>query len=108
MENNSITSEEKNCGFQYSVETGSYFKEIEIRVDKTELTLSEAKALWNENYSDAYINVKQGNKVEMVIWVNMPNSYSFGEKLHYIDYSAEIDGSYIIERTVKYFPKHIK
>lgn len=100
--------EERNCAFQYAVIRGSIFKDIEIVHDQTEISLSEAKKLWNKYYPELRNHIKNGNSGEMVIWINMEDSYSFGDKLYHIGQDAEVDGNYIIQKTVSYFPIEIK
>lgn len=100
--------EQKNCAFQFVVTTGRFFKDIEIVEDKRGLTLSEAKELWNKYYPEAKKHIKSGDSIDMAIWINMTDEYSFGEKLHHIGSDAELDGNYIVERSVKYFPQTLK
>jgi hypothetical protein len=65
--------------------------------DKNELTIDEAKALWNQHYEDAAKWIKGGDFVEMVIWINMKDKYSYGESLQYISHDAESNGIEIWE-----------
>ena len=54
----------KNCAFQY-------YNGVDIVFDKSDLTFTEAKALFNENYIDMYNRTKDGLDIECAIWVNM-------------------------------------
>lgn len=100
--------EEKNCAFQYATKTTGFFGIIDIIEDQTEITLSEAKELWDKHYPGLRTLIQRGTHTgEMVIWVNMTDKYSFREKLHHISNDAEVEGDYIIERSVTYFPKKL-
>lgn len=99
---------EKNCAFQYTITRGNIFKNITIVENQTSLTLEEAKQLWNKYYPDFVKNIKEGNSIEVCIWINMLDEYSFGEKLYHIPHNAELDGDYIIEKVVNYFPSFLK
>lgn len=99
---------EKNCGFQYAKMSGTIFKNTNIVVDKVGLTLEEAKGLWADHYSDCAKHIHQGGTVEMVIWINMPDSHSYGEHLDYISTDAESDGRTIWETKKYYFPSYLK
>lgn len=76
-----------------------------IVCDKTELTLDEAKKLWNEHFQDCAKWIKEGDVAEMVIWINMDTPQSYGETLQYISTDAESDGVSIWEVKKKYFTK---
>lgn len=80
--------EQRNCAFQFVGNS-------KIIENKVGLTLSEAKELWNKYYRVAAQDIHYGNTVEMVIWINMENEFSFGEYLQYIDHNAESDGKRI-------------
>lgn len=98
--------EERNCAFQYAKIENDYFKSIKMVVDENELTLSEAKELWNNHYEDAAKYIKAGNSVEMAIWVNMISPGHFNETLQYISTDAESDGLNIWEVKRNYFKKY--
>lgn len=77
----------KNCGFQY-------YDGYKIVVDKVQLSLQEAKDLWNKWYKDCVDKLEYERNVEMVIWVNMKDPNSYNEKLDYIDCDCiVIDGT---------------
>lgn len=97
--------EEKNCAFQYAKMEKGIFRNTEIVCDKSELTLDEAKKLWNEHFTDAAKWIKDGNAVEMVIWINMATPQSYGDNLQYISTDAESDGVSIWETRRNYFTK---
>lgn len=96
---------EKNCAFQYAKIDGHFLRRTNIVCDKTSLTLDEAKALWNEYYSDCAKWIKQGNTAEMVIWINMSTPESYGDSLQYISTDAESDGNNIWVNERKDFKK---
>lgn len=104
------TKEEKrDCAFQYAKIHGSMFRRTEIVCDKSELTLTEAKELWNQYYSDFAKHIKDGDDTaEMAIWINMPDPHSYGETLYHISTDAESDGKDIWVTTKQYFPRNIK
>lgn len=96
--------ENNNFAFQYAVVKGSFFRDIEIVHDQSELTLSEAKELWNKYYPHLREHIKNGNTGEMCIWINMSDPYSYGDKLYHISNDAIVEGDYIVETTKTYFP----
>jgi ribonuclease HIII len=100
--------EEKNCSFQYSVTYGNFYKVIDIVENQTEITLSKCKELWNKYYNEAVKHIKNGDSIEMCIWINMIDKYSFGEKLHHISGDVYVESGYIVETVKKYFPKELK
>lgn len=96
---------ETNCAFQYAKMTSGIFSNTKIVCDKTSLTINEAKALWNEYFNDAAKWIKDGNTVEMVIWIGMEAPESYGNHLQYISTDAESDGISIWETKKEYFTK---
>ena len=103
----SITTE-RNCAFQYAKIHTGIFRNTEIVCDKDELTIEEAKALWNQYYPDAAKHIFKGGEVEMVIWINMETRGSYGDNLTYISTDAESDGNHIWEVRRNYFTKEFK
>ena len=99
---------EKNCAFQYAKITGSIFRDTKIVCDETDLTLEEAKTLWNKYFPDLAKHIKNGDTGEMVIWINMADSHSYSEKLQHISTDAESDGISIWETRKTYFTKEFK
>jgi hypothetical protein len=98
--------QEKNCAFQYAKISGSIFRETIMVEDKSGLTIDEAKQLWNTHYTDAAKWIKDGNEVEMVIWINMRKPTDYGDTLQYISTDAESDGESIWENRKNYFKKY--
>lgn len=96
----------KNCAFQYAKMKAGIFIDAEIVVDKSELTLDEAEKLWNLHFADAARWIKEGNTVEMVIWINMQTPQSYGDSLQYISPDAESDGVSIWETKRSYFKQY--
>lgn len=87
-----MSNEPQNCAFQYAKMRDGIFRDTKIVEDKSELTLDEAKQLWNAHFADAAKWIKDGNTVEMVIWINMTTPQSYGDTLQYISTDAESDG----------------
>ena len=100
-------TEEKNCAFQYAEMGTGIFRNTKIVEDQSELTIDEAKALWNKYYPRAAKHIYHDGEVEMVIWINMPDDHTYGDTLQYISTDAESDGNTIWETTKKYFPKEL-
>jgi len=98
-----MMEQERNCAFQYAKMRDSIFRDTKIVEDKSELTLDEAKQLWNEHFNDAAKWIKEGNTVEMVIWIDMATPQSYGDTLSYISTDAESDGRAIWETKRSYF-----
>mgnify|MGYP000847553263 FL=1 len=98
--------QEKNCAFQYAKMKDGIFRDTKIVCDKSELTLDEAKQLWNTHFADAAKWIKDGNTVEMVIWINMETPQSYGDTLQYISTDAESDGVSIWETKKSYFKQY--
>ena len=85
--------EERNCAFQY------YNGRI-VKIDKTDLTLTECKKLWEENYDSIVKNTKDDvNDVEVAIWINMKNNSDYNEKfLHLISPKVDEDGDLWVKK----------
>jgi hypothetical protein len=98
-------SDERNCAFQYAKIRECFVRDTNIVCDKSQLTLFEAQELWNQHYKDAAEWIKDGNSVEMVIWINMLNPNSYGDYLCYIRTDAESDGVSIWETKKVYYEK---
>ncbi len=84
--------EERNCAFQYAELEKGIFRNTNIVEDKTSLTISEAKGLWNKYYPRAAKHIYHDGMVEMVIWHEMNSPTSYGNSLEYISTDAESDG----------------
>ena len=99
----------RNCAFQYAKVYGEFLRRTVIVCDETGLTLEEALRRWKEYYPDCAKHIKDAsNTAEMVVWINMVDEYSYGDRLYYISNSAESDGTDIWETTKSYFPKSPK
>lgn len=75
--NNSImnnTNAIRNCAFQY-------YNGRNIVSDKYNLTLEEAKELWNKYYADMVEKATDGEEIEVAIWINMENECDYRETL---------------------------
>ena len=93
---------QKNCAFQYARTSEGA---TTIVCDQTELTIDEAKSLWNQYYNEAAMHIKDGAAVEMVIWVDMEDKNSYGKSLQYISHDADSDGTNIWVVTKSFYPK---
>lgn len=98
--------QERNCAFQYAKMTSGFIRDTKIVCDKNELTLDEAKVLWNQYFEDAAKWINGGGVVEMVIWINMSDPNLYGDTLQYISTDAESDGVSIWEIQKKYFKRY--
>jgi hypothetical protein len=65
-----MTKNKKDCAFQY-------YDGVKTVADKTNLTLHEAKDLWNEHYDGMVKMVEDGRNIEAVIWINMDDEYDY-------------------------------
>jgi hypothetical protein len=101
-------SEERNCAFQYAEMTRGFGRTTKIVEDKFGLTLKECHELWSKYYPQAAKHIKDNGEVEMVVWINMVDSHSYGEYEQYISTDAESDGNTIWVTEKKLFPKEIK
>lgn len=63
-----------DCAFQY-------FDGIVIQVDEINLTLEDAKDLWNRYYEDMVYHAKEGYEIEVAIWINMQNGSDYTDTL---------------------------
>jgi len=97
-----VQEELRDCAFQYA--KMSEWRQTEILCDKSGLTITEAKELWNKYYQDCAKHIKSGGTAEMVIWINMHDGHTYGDTLQYISTDAESDGNRIWETTKKFFP----
>lgn len=96
---------EKDCAFQYAKIYGNVFKRTEMVCDKSELSVEEAKELWNQYYPDLAKHIQNGETGEMVIWIDMYDNHSYDKTLQHISTDAESDGRSIWETRKIYFPK---
>ncbi|RDY58915.1 hypothetical protein [Flagellimonas nanhaiensis] len=75
----------KDCAFQY-------YNGREVIADETELTLKEAKKLFNDHYEDMVEQVKGGNGIECAIWINMKGRYDYHDTLIHLHSPCEENG----------------
>lgn len=87
----------KNNAFQY-------YNGIDIVEDQTELTLEEAKELWNDHYDNMVSMVKQGYEIEVAIWIRMKDKATFGETLIHL-HSPTIENGALCETVTNYYRK---
>jgi len=86
-----------NCAFQFAITERGFMGRTRILEDQCELTLEEAKVLWNKHYPNAARRMKAGDEVEMALWINMKDSSHYKDTLYYIRPHFESDGETIWE-----------
>ena len=64
----------RHCAFQY-------WNGRKMVEDKSELTLEEAKSLWNEHYADMVEKTEESEDIEVAIWINMQDESHYKETL---------------------------
>lgn len=89
--------EENNCAFQY-------WDGRQILVDKSELSLYQAKELFNEYYNDMLEKAKKDEEIEVAIWINMKNPNDYTETILHI-YQPEVKNNMLVETQPKYYTK---
>lgn len=76
----------KDCAFQY-------YNGRTVVSDETNLTLDRAKELWNEHYDDMVVKTREGEEIEVAIWINMENDSDYGDTLiHLCSPNVDDDG----------------
>lgn len=86
----------KDCAFQY-------YNGGVVKVDVSEITIDEAKQLWNENYADMVKRVEDGHDIEVAIWINMEYASNYHETLVYLS-SPQVKNRQLWEP--KYYGKY--
>ena len=79
----------RHCAFQY-------YNGRKVVCDKYNLTLDEAKELWNEHYADMVEKTTDGEEIEVAIWINMRNDSDHRETLVHLS-SPEIRNGKLYE-----------
>ena len=79
----------RHCAFQY-------YNGRKVVCDKYNLTLEEAKDLWNEHYDDMVEKTTDGEDIEVAIWINMQNDSDYLETLVHLS-SPEIRNGKLYE-----------
>lgn len=64
----------RHCAFQY-------WNGRKMVEDKSELTLEEAKNLWNQHYADMVEKTEDSEDIEVAIWINMQDESDYRETL---------------------------
>lgn len=64
----------RHCAFQY-------WNGCKMIEDKSELTLNEAKNLWNTHYADMVEKTEESEDIEVAIWINMQDESDYQETL---------------------------
>jgi len=75
----------RHCAFQY-------YNGTKVVCDKYELTLKEAKKLWNEYYTDMVEKTTDNEDIEVAIWINMQNNSDYRETLVHLSSPEIRDG----------------
>lgn len=100
-----MDNKERNCAFQYAYTTNMIFRDTKIVHDQSNLTLQEAKDLFNK-YKKEIIQILKNKddyqSLEAVIWINMPDEFSYGDSLVYVTLDFDTDGDNIWEVTKQY------
>lgn len=78
-----------NCAFQY-------WNGRKLVEDKSEITLDEAKKIWNEHYDDMVQQVTDGEDIEVAIWINMKEKCDYNETLVHL-YSPDVKNGRLYE-----------
>lgn len=81
---------DKNCAFQYA--TNPRWGSAKIIEDTGLITLEEAKELWRKYLPDFIKRLKDEDRPEMGIWINMNSDTDYSEELGHIDEDCETDG----------------
>jgi len=96
---NKLNDEKRNCAFQY-------YNGSKVAVDEVELTLDEAKQLFNDWYEDMVDCAESAWRapIEVAIWVNMSSPDNYKETLiHFHD--PLVENGILVERTPTYYRK---
>ena len=88
----------RNCAFQY-------YNGKKVVCDKTELTLQEAKSLFNEYYSDMVRQVNIGHEIECVIWIDMKDTFDYDKSLIWLQNPSVDNSGTLYEESKTYFTK---
>lgn len=75
-----------NCAFQY-------YNGSKVVCDEFDITLEEAKELWNKHYDDMVEKATENaNDIEVAIWISMKNSTDYRETLIHLSSPQVKDG----------------
>lgn len=86
-----------NCGFQY-------YDGCIVKEDVRELTLDEAKELFNNYYVEMVSKVNEGYEIEVAIWIDMSTPNSYGDTLLHLS-SPVVENGKLCEKITKFYPK---
>lgn len=87
---------ETNCAFQYYLADGT------VICDKANITLGEAKLLWNEYYDDMVDKTQRGYNIEAAVWINGNDRTDYGETLVHLS-NPELENGVLFETGRTYF-----
>ena len=85
----------RNCAFQY-------YNGRKVVCDEFEITVEEAKELWNKYYDDMVEKTTEDLEIEVAIWINMKNSTDYRETLIHLS-APEVRNGKLYE--TKYYDK---
>ena len=88
----------KSCAFQY-------YNGTKTVCDKTELTLQQAKDLFNDYYADIVRRVKAGHEIECAIWVDMQDAFDYDKTLIWLQNPSVDNSGTLYEESKTYFTK---
>ena len=91
-------SNKKNCAFQY-------YNGTKTVCDKTELTLQEAKDLFNDYYADMVRQITHCYKIECVIWIDMKDTFDYDKSLIWLQNPSVDNSGTLYEESKTYFTK---
>jgi len=97
--------QDKNCSFQYAYTKNRIFRDTVIVHDQSGITLDEAKSLFNKYKKEIMGILKNKDdyqSLEAVIWINMPDEFTYGESLIYVTLDFDTDGKDIWEIKKEY------
>ena len=97
MENTKELSENKQCDIHVVTNCAfQYYDGNKVVCDEVEITLAEAKELWNKYYADMIEKTTDGLDIEVAIWINMNEKYDYNESLIHLS-SPEVRNGKLYE-----------
>ena len=78
-----MNEEHKNCAFQY-------YDGRKVVVDIFEISITEAKELFNCHLPDMVSRAKNGAEIEVALWVNMADNADYSDSLIHLS-SPQVD-----------------
>lgn len=94
-DSNESIADVRHCAFQY-------YNGRTIVCDADNLTIEEAKELWNKHYDDMVEKSADGEEIEVAIWVNMESEGDYRDTMIHLS-SPEVRNGMLYEP--KYYRK---